>query len=60
MDRKSVAVLCRSLVRVHDLHTHSALLQEQRREEADRTGAHNEDLRIGVTEHRATSSHASL
>jgi hypothetical protein len=34
------------------------LLQEQGRDETDRTGPDDEDLRIGVTEHRAFSSRA--
>lgn len=58
MDRERVAVLGRPLVRVDDLHTDPVLLQEQGRNETDRTGADDEDLRIGVTEHRASSSRA--
>jgi hypothetical protein len=42
-------------VHVDDLHTDPALLQEQGRDETDRTGADDEDLRIGVTKHRACS-----
>ena len=58
MDRERVAVLGRPLVHVDDLHTDPVLLQEQGRDETDRTGADDEDLRIGVTEHRASSSRA--
>ena len=57
MDREGVAVLGRPLVHVDDLHTDPVLLQEQGRDETDRTGADDEDLRIGMTEHRASSSH---
>ena len=56
MDREGVAVLGRPLVHVDDLHTDPVLLQEQGRDETDRTGADDEDLRIGVTEHRAPPS----
>ena len=55
MDRERVAVLGRPLVHVDDFHTDPVLLQEQRRDETDRTGADDEDLRIGVTKHRASS-----
>src|SRR6185436_7652397 len=55
MDRKRVAVLGRPLVHVDDLRTDPGLLQEQRRDETDRTGTDDEDLRIGVIEHRASS-----
>jgi hypothetical protein len=48
-------VLGRPLVHVDDLHTNPVLLQEQGCDEADRTGADDEDLRIGVTKHRALS-----
>ena len=51
MDRERVAVLSRPLVHVDDLHTDPVALQEQGRDETDRTGADNEDLWIGVTEH---------
>ena len=55
MDREGVAVLGRPLVHVDDLHTDPVLLQEQGRDETDRTGADDENLRIGVTKHRACS-----
>ena len=58
MDRESVAVLGRPLVHVDDLDADAVLLQEQGRDETDRTGADDEDLRIGVTKHRASSSRA--
>jgi hypothetical protein len=48
-------VLGRPLVHVDDLHTDSELLQEQGRDETDRTGTDDEDLGIVVTEHRASS-----
>jgi hypothetical protein len=51
-------VLGRPLVHVDDLHTDSVLLQEQGRDQTDRTGANDEDLRIGKTGHRASSSRA--
>jgi hypothetical protein len=44
-------VLGRPLVHVDDLHADSVLLQEQRRDETDRPGADDEDLRIGMMEH---------
>ena len=47
MDRERVAVLGRPLVHVDDLHADPVLLQEQGRDETDRTGADDEDLRIG-------------
>src|SRR6266511_5767349 len=56
MDREGVAVLGRPLVHVDDLHTYPVLLQEQGRDETDRTGTDDEDFRIVVTEHRASSS----
>ena len=57
MDRERVAVLRRPLVHVDDFpHAHPVLLQEQGRDEADRAGTDDEDLRIGVTEHRPFSS----
>jgi hypothetical protein len=40
---------------VDDLHTDPVLLQEQGRDETDRTGADDEDLRIGATKHRGCS-----
>ena len=55
MDRERVAVLGRPLVHVDDLHTDPVLLQEQGRDETNRTGADDEDLRIGMTKHRACS-----
>ena len=58
MDREGVAVLGGPLLRIDDLHTDPALLEEQARDEPDRTGADDEDLRIGMTEHRASSSRA--
>jgi hypothetical protein len=58
MNREGVTVLGRPLVHVDDLHTESVPLQEQGRDEADRTGADDEDLRIGMTKHRAASSRA--
>ena len=58
MDREGVAVLGRPLVHVDDLHADPVLLQEQGRDETDRTGADDEDLRIGVTEHRAHAHRA--
>ncbi len=58
MDRQGVAVLGRPLVRVDDLHTDPLLLQEQGRDETDRTGADDENFRIGVTKHRACSPRA--
>jgi hypothetical protein len=42
-------------VRVDDLDPDPVLLQEQGRDETDRTGADDEDLRMGVTKHRACS-----
>jgi hypothetical protein len=59
MDRDGVAVLGRPLVHVDDLHTNPVLLQEQSRDETDRTGTDDEDLRIGVAEHRVSSSRAN-
>ncbi len=56
MDRERVAVLGRPLVHVDDFHPDPVLLQEQGRNETDRTGADDEHLRIGMTEHRRTSS----
>ncbi len=47
MDREGVALLGRPLVHVDDLQTHAGLLQKQGRNETDRTGADDEDLRIG-------------
>ena len=58
MDRERVAVLGRPLVHVDDFHTEPVLLQEQGRQETDRTGADDKDFRIGVMEHRASSSRA--
>jgi hypothetical protein len=58
MDREGVAVLGRPLVHIDDLHTDPVPLQEQGRDETDRTGTDHEYLRIGVTEHRASSSRA--
>ena len=58
MNREGVAVLGRPLVHVDDLHTDAGLLQEQGRDETDWTGTDDEDLRIGVTEHRTSSSRA--
>src|SRR5207247_370082 len=55
MDRERVAVLGRPLVHVDDLHTDPVLLQEQGRDETDRTGADDENLRIGVMKHRGCS-----
>jgi hypothetical protein len=55
MDRKRVAVLSGPLVRIDDLHTNPVALEEQGRNEANRAGTDDEDLRIGVTEHRASS-----
>ena len=55
MDRERVAVLGRPLVRVDDLHPDPVLLQEQRRDETDRTGADDEDFRIWLMKHRACS-----
>jgi hypothetical protein len=52
MDREGVTVLGRPPVHVDDLHTDPVLLQEQGRDETDRTGTNDEDLRIGATEHR--------
>jgi hypothetical protein len=57
MDREGVAVLGGPLLRIDDLHTDPALLEERARD-AHRTGADDEDLRIGMTEHRASSSRA--
>jgi hypothetical protein len=54
VDRQRVTVLVSPLMHVDDLDTHTVLLQKQRRDETDRTGADDEDLRIGVTEHRAS------
>ena len=54
MDGESVAVLGRPLVRVDDLHTNPVLLQEKGRDETDRPGTDDEDLRIGVAEHRVS------
>jgi hypothetical protein len=48
MDREGVAVLGRPLMHVHDLHSDPGVLQEQARDETDRTGTDDEDLRIGV------------
>ena len=45
MNRERVAVLGRPLVHVDDFHTDSVLLQEQGRNETDRTGADDEDFR---------------
>src|SRR5262245_12894754 len=59
MDRERVAMLCRPLVHVDDFHAAPVLLREERSDEADRTGADDEDLRIGVTKHRACSSAGS-
>jgi hypothetical protein len=42
-------MLGRPLVHVDDLHTESVLLQEQGRDETDRTGADDEDLRIKMS-----------
>src|SRR5688572_11629381 len=58
MDREGVTMLRRPLVHVDDLHTDPVLLEEQGRNETNRTGTDDEDLRIGVTEHRASSSRA--
>jgi hypothetical protein len=58
MNRERVAVLSRPLVRVDDLHTDSVLLQEQGRNETDRTGADDKDFRIWVMKHRASSLRA--
>jgi len=55
MYREGVAELSRPLVHVDDVHMDPVLPQEQGRDETDRTGADDEDLRIGVTEHRASS-----
>jgi hypothetical protein len=54
MDGERVAVLGRPLVRVDDLHTNPVLLQEKGRDETDRPGTDDEDLRIGVAEHRVS------
>jgi hypothetical protein len=40
-------------VHVDDLQADAVLLEEQGRDETHRTGADDEDLRIGVTKHRA-------
>jgi hypothetical protein len=58
MDRERVAMLGRPLVHVDDFHPDPVLLQEQRSNETNRTGADDENLRIGVTEHPASSSRA--
>ena len=52
MNRERVAVLGGPLVHVDDLHPEPVLLQEQGRNKADRAGADDEDLRIGMAEHR--------
>jgi hypothetical protein len=54
VDRERIAVLVRPLVHVHDLRTDAILFEEQSRDETDRTRADDEDLRIGVTDHRQT------
>jgi hypothetical protein len=59
MDREGVAVLSRPLVRVDDLYTDPVLLQEQGRDETDRTGADDENLRIAVTKHERTPVRAT-
>jgi hypothetical protein len=41
-------------VHIDDLHADPVLLQEECGDEADRTGADDEDLRIGVMEHRGS------
>ena len=56
MDGEGVAVLSGPLVHVDDLHADAVLLQEQGRDETDRTGADDEDFRIGVMGHRASSN----
>ena len=58
MDCQGVAVLGRPLVLVDDLHADPVLLQEQGRDETDRTGADDENLRIRVTKHQACSPRA--
>jgi hypothetical protein len=49
-------VLGRPLVHVDDLDTDTVLLQEHGRDKTDRTGAYDQDVRIAVTKHRASSS----
>ena len=56
MDREGVAVLPRPRVRIDDLHAQPLLLQKQGGDQTDRTGTDDEDLRLGVTEHRASST----
>jgi hypothetical protein len=41
-------------VHVDDVRTDAVPLEQQSREETDWTGADDEDLRIGVTDHRQT------
>ncbi len=58
MDRERVAVPRGPLVHVDNLDTDPIPLQEQGCHETDRTGTDDEDLGIGVTDHRPTSPRA--
>jgi len=56
MNRERITVLSRPLVRVHDLDADAVFRQKQRGDEADWTGADDEDFRIGMTKHEPPQS----